>query len=107
MAEFKVQYQFDEGYWCAEVPMLKGCFTIGPTLDEARENIREVIAGMVSVEVAADAELVDDITLPEAIGRALKSAQKKVREVDDVAQLLAEFGLPPADVTGLLGVVRI
>jgi predicted RNase H-like HicB family nuclease len=42
--EFTVIIERDEdGYYVAEVPDLKGCYTQGKTLDEVLKNIREVI----------------------------------------------------------------
>ena len=42
--EFTVIIEKDEdGYYVAEVPDLKGCYTQGKTLDEVLKNIREVI----------------------------------------------------------------
>ncbi len=41
---YKVIIEQDEdGYYVACVPDLKGCYTQGKTLEEARKNIREVI----------------------------------------------------------------
>ena len=37
------------GYW-AEVPALPGCVTQGETLAEVKANLREAIAGWLSVE---------------------------------------------------------
>ena len=42
--EFTVIIERDEdGYYMAEVPDLKGCYTQGKTLEEVMKNIREVI----------------------------------------------------------------
>ena len=42
--EFTVLIEKDEdGYYVAEVPDLKGCYTQGKTFEEAMKNIREVI----------------------------------------------------------------
>lgn len=43
--QFPVFVEKDEdGFFVAECPVLKGCFTQGKTLDEALKNIAEVIA---------------------------------------------------------------
>lgn len=34
----------EDGYYVAEVPVLKSCFTQGKTREEALENIKEVIS---------------------------------------------------------------
>lgn len=42
--EFTVIIEKDEdGYYVAEVPDIKGCYTQGKTLEEVLKNIREVI----------------------------------------------------------------
>lgn len=42
--EFTVIVEKDEdGYFVAEVPDLKGCYTQGKSLDEVMKNIKEVI----------------------------------------------------------------
>ena len=33
----------EDGFFVAECPLLKGCYTQGETLDEALKNIREVM----------------------------------------------------------------
>ena len=38
-----VIHQDEEGFFVAECPLLKGCCSQGKTMDEALENIREVI----------------------------------------------------------------
>lgn len=42
--EFTVIIEKDEdGYYVAEVPDLRGCYTQGKTMEEVMKNIREVI----------------------------------------------------------------
>ncbi len=43
--QFKViiEQDTDSGYYIASVPDLRGCYTQGKTVEEARKNIREVI----------------------------------------------------------------
>jgi predicted RNase H-like HicB family nuclease len=43
-------HKAEEGGFWAEVPALPGCVTQGETLDEVRVNLREAIAGWLSVE---------------------------------------------------------
>ena len=38
----------DGGYW-GEVPALPGCYSLGETVDELKQNIREAIAGVLEV----------------------------------------------------------
>jgi predicted RNase H-like HicB family nuclease len=40
----------EDGFYVAEVPDLKGCYTQGKTLEEVLENIREVIGMCLEAE---------------------------------------------------------
>ena len=60
--EFTVLIEKDEdGYYVAEVPDLRGCYTQGKTLEEVMKNIREVI------ELCLEAEK-DEIPRKEFVG---------------------------------------
>lgn len=49
--EFTVLIERDEdGFYVAEVPDLKGCYTQGKTLEEALKNIKEVIELCIEAE---------------------------------------------------------
>jgi len=53
--EFTVIIERDEdGYYVAEVPDLKGCYTQGKTLEEVMRNIREVIEMCLEAEGTRD-----------------------------------------------------
>jgi predicted RNase H-like HicB family nuclease len=53
--EFTVIIERDEdGYYVAEVPDLKGCYTQGKTFEEVMKNIREVIEMCLKAEGARD-----------------------------------------------------
>ena len=41
--------QDESGYYVAEIPALPGCVTQGKTLAEAKDNIKEAIAGWLAV----------------------------------------------------------
>ncbi len=41
--------QDETGYYFAEVPALPGCVSQGKTIAEAKENIKEAIAGWLAV----------------------------------------------------------
>ena len=49
--KFQVIFTYDEEYqgYVAEAPELPGCFSQGKTLDEAMENIRDAIEGVLVV----------------------------------------------------------
>jgi predicted RNase H-like HicB family nuclease len=38
-----VEIEYTGGNYCAHAPLLSGCVSIGSTLDEIKENIREAI----------------------------------------------------------------
>ncbi|MGZ5966603.1 MAG: type II toxin-antitoxin system HicB family antitoxin [Polyangiales bacterium] len=55
-----------DGRWNAAIPTVRGCLSWGPTLDEARANVREALAaclvaehGLDALAMAEDAELVE------------------------------------------------
>jgi predicted RNase H-like HicB family nuclease len=53
--EFTAIIERDEdGYYVAEVPDLKGCYTQGKTLEEVMRNIREVIKMCLEAEGVRD-----------------------------------------------------
>ena len=39
----------ESGYYVVEVPALPGCISQGKTIEEAKENIKEAIAGWIEV----------------------------------------------------------
>lgn len=45
-----IVHQAEEGGYWAEVPAIPGCVSQGETLDELDDNIREAIAGCLSVD---------------------------------------------------------
>ncbi len=104
MAQYEVTYQLDEGAWFARIYGLDAVFTQGDTLEESRENIREVIALMIGREEADEAILVDKIMLPDSVTAVLQSAQRHVEEAGEEAEMLTKYGLSARDVNDLLGV---
>lgn len=54
------------GYW-AEVPALPGCVTQGETLPELRANIKEAIAGWLSVDDEQQETRADDRVIKVAV----------------------------------------
>ena len=98
MAKYTAKYAFDEGYWGVQIPSVKGCFTQGRTLYEARSNILEVLSLMASPEEAAAAELVDAIEVPGPVTLALHDLSESA-----ALRTLSAYGIPVADVGILLG----
>ena len=56
----------DDGFYTVECPLFQGCFTQGKTLDEALENIQEVI-GLVLKE-PENKDLLSHYEEPKEIG---------------------------------------
>lgn len=44
-----VTHEDPEGEFWGEVPALPGCYSLGDTVDELKQNIREAIAGVLEV----------------------------------------------------------
>ena len=60
-------HKADEGGFWAEVPALPGCVTQGETLRELRSNIKEAIAGWLSVDEEQQEAKPDDKIIEVAI----------------------------------------
>jgi predicted RNase H-like HicB family nuclease len=60
-------HKADEGGFWAEVPALPGCVTQGETLRELRANIKEAIAGWLSVDEEQQEAKPDDKIIEVAI----------------------------------------
>ena len=64
MSTYTARYERDErGYWIADVVGISGCHTQGRSIAQARTRIREALG--LFVEDAEEAELIDDVQLPE------------------------------------------
>lgn len=57
-----ILHKEDNGYW-AEVPVLKGCYTQGDTIDEIKDNIKEAITAWLSVDLSDTKEEIISIAL--------------------------------------------
>ncbi len=69
---FPVVFEKDEdGYWVVECPVFEGCYTQGKTLEEAIENLKEVI--LLCME-----EKRGKISLPKEIGVQFLSLEVEV-----------------------------
>ena len=55
----------EDGYYLAEVPMLKSCFTQGKTREEALTNIKEVIQLCMENMVEEGEPIPEDFTLEQ------------------------------------------
>ena len=60
-------HKADEGGFWAEVPALPGCVTQGETLRELRANIKEAIAGWLSVDEEQQEANPDDKIIEVAV----------------------------------------
>ena len=60
-------HKADEGGFWAEVPALPGCVTQGETLRELRSNIKEAIAGWLSIDEEQQEAKPDDKIIEVAV----------------------------------------
>ncbi len=88
---YRVAYERDEsGWWVASVRGVRGCHTQGRTVDEARRRIGEALE--LFVDDARQAAIVDNVKLPSAAARAIRTyttLRKKANEQDRRAALAA------------------
>jgi predicted RNase H-like HicB family nuclease len=69
---YHVTYERDESaWWVASVRGLRGCHTQGRTVDEARRRIVEAME--LFVDDARSAQIVDDVKLPAAAKKAIRT----------------------------------
>ena len=47
--DLTILYEFNEGWWIAEIPEIPGAFSQGRTRDEAREMVLDAAAGLAAV----------------------------------------------------------
>jgi predicted RNase H-like HicB family nuclease len=84
VSSYRVTYERDQsGWWVASVRGVRGCHTQGRTVDEARRRIREALG--LFADDARTATLVDDVKLPAAATRAIRTyatCRKKAEEED-------------------------
>ncbi len=91
---YTVIYELDAttGWWAVSVKEVPGCFTQGKTLAHCRKRIREALS--LSVDDACEAELVDEIVLPQEACEILDNVemvQERQREAQlDVQKSTAE-----------------
>ncbi len=88
---YHVTYERDEsGWWVATVRGLRGCHTQGRTVDEARRRIVEAME--LFVDNPGSAKIVDDVKLPAAVEKAVRTyatLRKKAALEDRRAALAA------------------
>ena len=88
---YHVTYERDEsGWWVASVRGLRGCHTQGRTVDEARRRV--VDAMELFIDNARSMKIVDDVKLPAAAKRAIRTyatLRKKAEQEDRRAALAA------------------
>ena len=91
VTSYRVAYERDEsGWWVASVRGVRGCHTQGRTVDETRRRIREALE--LFVDDARKATLVDEVKLPSAATKAIRTyatLRKKADEEDRRAALAA------------------
>jgi len=79
---YRVAYERDEsGWWVASVYGVRGCHTQGRTVDEARRRIVEALK--LFVDDARKARIVDDVKLPTAATRAIRTYATLRKKADE------------------------
>jgi predicted RNase H-like HicB family nuclease len=82
MKRYRVTYERDgSGWWVASVSGVRGCHTQGRTVDEARRRIREALE--LFVDDARHASLVDNVKLPGAATKAVRTYASLRRRADE------------------------
>jgi len=117
MSRYTVAYVRDAaGWWVATVRGVKGCHTQGRTIAEARRRIREALG--LFVEGASEADLADQVQLPQRVRAAVKlhvqqaqklvAARERAREATAraVSILAEELGLSVRDTGAVLGMTH-
>ena len=64
-----------DGRWNVEIPAVKGCYTYGRTIEQARARIREALG--LFVKNAETATIVDDVRLSVAARRRVKTLEER------------------------------
>lgn len=85
MSTYTARYERDErGFWIADVVGISGCHTQGRSIAQARTRIREALG--LFVEDAEEAELIDDVQLPERMqGVVAVFIEEKTRAATQMA----------------------
>jgi predicted RNase H-like HicB family nuclease len=119
MKMYAAQLEQDEdGVWCGRVVLgPKSCaYSNGPTIERARENLREAVAA--GVDCAVDEVQIElEVKLSARAKRLMRDAQtashraeeartKSTEAIRKAAQALTAQGLSLRDVGSLLGVTR-
>lgn len=102
----------EDGYWFADFPEVPGCHTQGRTLRAVRSRLRDALA--TCVDDGEDAEIVEDLRLPDEAWARLQRSGELRAEADrleheaaeatrEAARGLVAAGLPLRDAGDLLG----
>lgn len=104
-----------DGRWNVEIPAVKGCYTHGRTIAQARERIREALG--LFIRNAESVTIVDEIRLPAAVRRHVarledmraraELTQRQLKEAQRAAAIqLRSSGLSFRDSGEILGCTR-
>jgi len=84
MNTYTVTYERDgSGWWVASVLEISGCHTQGRTIKEARRRIREALS--LFVDDAKTAELIDKVSLPERVRKAVENFEQARKDLEEAA----------------------
>ena len=107
----------EDGRWNVEIPAVKGCYTYGRTIAQARERIREALGLFVKMKNAEHVTIVDDVRLPAVVRRRVArlkdtrvNAEKSQRALGQAqraaAVQLRDAGLSFRDSGEIMGCTR-
>lgn len=93
MKALKVTYErFDDGWWVSRIEQMTGVHSNGRTIDEARRRVREALAEATDEgwdkKKATAVELVDDIKLPTAVGKAIANRAGALEDLEIASRRL-------------------
>ncbi len=110
--------RWDDGWWVAKIPAVKGVHSNGRTIEEARRRVREALSLAAdegwSDKKASGVEFVDEIHLAAGARKALdlrraalEDLQATARRVEDttersIRELIGTMGLSVRDVAAFL-----
>ena len=92
---YDVTYERDGTMWLARIPSVKGCYTHGRTLAEARVRIRKALSICVDYTVAK-AVLRDHIGLPGNVRQKLDARKRELTKSEEVLMRLRELNASAA-----------
>lgn len=84
MRTYTIRYERDNtNWWVATVKEVRGCHTQGRTIEQARRRMREALS--LFVDNADEAELIDNVILPENAKSLIKQVRATRKRAEEEA----------------------